>query len=202
MSTEEIQPLRLATGSHQAGSGRGCAMNVISWENGDTTISDYPECSDKFLARMVQIVNDSICTHTKEDDLLCAKCSVEALKLGHRTVGTHMADHGWSTEDQAWLYAAMAIISAKSAEKYANSETKARNVETLARVLASGARFLPEFGDGSVPEPMLGAKSTMEFAHATIDYFEHLTGLPAAPDEVPIEVLRDALEKMLASNAS
>ena len=30
------EPLRLATGSHAAGSGQGCAMNVISWENGDT----------------------------------------------------------------------------------------------------------------------------------------------------------------------
>jgi hypothetical protein len=26
------EPLRLATGSHKAGSGKGCAMNVISWE--------------------------------------------------------------------------------------------------------------------------------------------------------------------------
>jgi hypothetical protein len=28
-------PLRLASGSHQPGSGKGCAMNVISYINGD-----------------------------------------------------------------------------------------------------------------------------------------------------------------------
>ena len=35
-------PLRLAKGSHQPGSGRGCAMNVISYINGDTQITDFP----------------------------------------------------------------------------------------------------------------------------------------------------------------
>jgi len=47
------EPLRLAVGSHSAGSGKGCAMNLISWENGDTTITDLPGCSDPMLARIV-----------------------------------------------------------------------------------------------------------------------------------------------------
>ena len=51
-------PLRLAVGSHQAGSGKGCAMNVVSWESGDTTITDMPACADRLLARIVQQVND------------------------------------------------------------------------------------------------------------------------------------------------
>ena len=80
-------PLRLAVGSHEAGSGRGCAMNVISWENGDTTITDYPDCADRMLAQIVQRVNDTICTH-RDGDLLCPACSVEVLALGHRIVGT------------------------------------------------------------------------------------------------------------------
>jgi hypothetical protein len=80
-------PLRLAVGSHEAGSGRGCAMNVISWENGDTTITDYPDCADRLLAKIVQRVNDTICTH-RDGDLLCPACSVEVLALGHRIVGT------------------------------------------------------------------------------------------------------------------
>ena len=80
-------PLRLAVGSHKAGSGRGCAMNVISWENGDTTITDYPNCADRVLATIVQRVNDTICTH-RDGDLLCPACSVEVLALGHRIVGT------------------------------------------------------------------------------------------------------------------
>jgi hypothetical protein len=80
-------PLRLAVGSHEAGSGMGCAMNVISWESGDTTITDLPACADSVLARIVQRVNDSICTH-RDGDLLCPACSVKVLDLAHRIVGT------------------------------------------------------------------------------------------------------------------
>lgn len=80
-------PLRLAVGSHQAGSGKGCAMNVISWENGDTTITDLPACADVVLAKIVQRVNDETCAH-RDGDLLCPSCSVKVLELGHRTVGT------------------------------------------------------------------------------------------------------------------
>ena len=84
-------PLRLAVGSHEAGSGKGCAMNVISWENGDTKITDFPDCSDQLLTRIVQRVNDTICNH-RDGDLLCAPCSLIVLKLGHRTVGTGTVD--------------------------------------------------------------------------------------------------------------
>lgn len=80
-------PLRLAVGSHQAGSGQGCAMNVVSWESGDTTITDMPACADRVLARIAQRVNDMICTH-RDGDLLCPSCSVLVLDLAHRTVGT------------------------------------------------------------------------------------------------------------------
>jgi hypothetical protein len=85
------EPLRLAAGSHQAGSGKGCAMNVISWENGDATISDMPDCADLFLAKVVQRVNDKHCRHVV-DGLLCPPCSVEVLALAHRTVGTNIGD--------------------------------------------------------------------------------------------------------------
>jgi hypothetical protein len=81
------EPLRLAVGSHAAGSGKGCAMNLISWENGDTTITDLPDCADQTLARMVQRVNDHLCTH-RDGDLLCPACSMTVLELAHRTVGT------------------------------------------------------------------------------------------------------------------
>lgn len=89
-------PLRLSAGSHQAGSGQGCAMNVISWESGDTTITDYPACAARPLARMVQLVNDSFCTH-RDEDTLCPPCSIEVLALAHRTVGTS----SWSPEQEA-----------------------------------------------------------------------------------------------------
>ena len=91
MTHTNVGPLRLAVGSHKAGSGRGCAMNVISWENGDSRISDMPDCTHPFLSRVVQLLNDSICAH-RDGDLLCADCSVIVLGLAHRTVGTADAD--------------------------------------------------------------------------------------------------------------
>jgi hypothetical protein len=76
-------------------------MNVISWENGDRKISDYPACSARPLARLVQTVNDGICSHTK-DGLLCPPCSLIVLELGHQTVGTGNYAHkqlcAWLTE--------------------------------------------------------------------------------------------------------
>jgi hypothetical protein len=51
-------PLRLARGSHQPGSGKGCAMNVISYTNGDKCITDFPSCSARPLAIVVQACND------------------------------------------------------------------------------------------------------------------------------------------------
>ena len=80
-------PLRLAVGSHRAGSGKGCAMNVVSWESGDTMITDLPACADPMLARIVQRVNDTICRH-RDSDLLCPACSMKVLDLAHRIVGT------------------------------------------------------------------------------------------------------------------
>jgi hypothetical protein len=83
-------PLRLAAGSHEAGSGKGCAMNVISWESGDTTITDLPACTDPMLAWVVQNINDHMCSH-RDGDLLCPACSIKVLALAHRTVGTGSA---------------------------------------------------------------------------------------------------------------
>ena len=82
-------PPRLSVGSHEKGSGKGCAMNVVSWENGDRKITDFPECADRFLARVVQRFNDNYCIH-RQNDLICASCSVIILKFAHRTVGTSL----------------------------------------------------------------------------------------------------------------
>jgi len=78
-------PLRLAKGSHQPGSGKGCAMNVICYINGDVEITDFPACSARPLARLVQEVNDIL---ADEDGYLSPKNSVLVLNLGWRTVGT------------------------------------------------------------------------------------------------------------------
>jgi hypothetical protein len=51
-------PLRLARGSHQPGSGKGCAMNATSYINGDEQITDFPATSARPLASFVQLCND------------------------------------------------------------------------------------------------------------------------------------------------
>lgn len=89
-------PLRLAKGSHQEGSGKGCAMNVISYINGDTQITDYPDCSARPLAVMVQNLNDSL---AGPDGFLSPENSVLVLDLGWATVGTSGA-----SEEVVWQW--------------------------------------------------------------------------------------------------
>jgi hypothetical protein len=92
-------PLRLAKGSHQPGSGKGCAMNVISYINGDTHITDFPDCSARPLSAFVQLCNDML---AGPDEYLPPKNSLLALELGFQTVGTvDVADtviHSWVAE--------------------------------------------------------------------------------------------------------
>lgn len=106
------QPLSLAVGSHTAGTGFGCAMNVVSWEQG-VRITDYPECAAPPLARMVQGINDLYCSHTTKAQsasgylatVLCPPCSLDVLDLAHRTVGTAGATPG-----ELWLWMADLLV--------------------------------------------------------------------------------------------
>jgi hypothetical protein len=92
-------PLRLAKGSHQPGSGKGCAMNAISYINGDPEITDFPACSARALAAFVQLCNDLL---AGPDGYLSPENSLIALELGWQTVGTaDVADtviHAWVAE--------------------------------------------------------------------------------------------------------
>jgi hypothetical protein len=92
-------PLRLAKGSHQPGSGKGCAMNAISYINGDPEITDFPACSARPLAAFVQLCNDLL---AGPDGYLSPENSLLALELGWQTVGTaDVADaliHAWVAE--------------------------------------------------------------------------------------------------------
>jgi len=90
-------PLRLAKGSHQPGSGKGCAMNVISYINGDAQITDFPTCSARPLAALVQSCNDLL---AGPGGYLSPENSLLALELGWQTVGT--ADVGDSVI-HAWV---------------------------------------------------------------------------------------------------
>ncbi len=94
-TTDFTAPPRLAVGNHPHSKTYMCAMNVISWENGDKHITDFPKCSPQPLARMVQMVNDTYCPHTTHEPdpdtgrsvvVLCPSCSVKMLDLAHRTV--------------------------------------------------------------------------------------------------------------------
>jgi hypothetical protein len=100
MDVERItNPLRLARGSHQPGSGKGCAMNVISYINGDEQITDFPATSARPLASFVQLYNDLL---AEPDGYLSPQNSLLVLDLGWLTVGTaDVADavmHIWVTK--------------------------------------------------------------------------------------------------------
>ena len=92
-------PLRLARGSHQHGSGKGCAMNAISYINGDEQITDFPTTSARPLASFVQLCNDLL---AGPDGYLSPDDSLLVLDLGWLTVGTvDVADtvmHTWVTK--------------------------------------------------------------------------------------------------------
>ncbi len=92
-------PLRLARGSHQPGSGKGCAMNAISYINGDTQITDFPASSARPLASFVQLCNDLL---AGPDGYLSPEDSCLVLDLGWLTVGTadvaETVIHTWVTK--------------------------------------------------------------------------------------------------------
>jgi hypothetical protein len=92
-------PLRLAKGSHQPSTGKGCAMNAISYINGDAQITDFPACSARPLAAFVQSCNDLL---AGPDGYLSPDNSVLALELAWHTVGTADVDdtviHAWVAE--------------------------------------------------------------------------------------------------------
>src|ERR1700727_1926325 len=79
-----VHPLRLAKGSHQPGSGKGCAMNAISYIGGDTQIADFPATTARPLAAFVQLCNDQL---AEPDGYLSPENSFLALELGWQTGG-------------------------------------------------------------------------------------------------------------------
>ena len=133
-------PLRLAKGSHQPGSGKGCAMNVISYTNGDTHITDFPDCSARPLAAFVQVCNDLL---AGPDDYLSPENSLLALELGWQTVGTADVD---DTVIHAWLAELLAspdwgvVRHAKRAARYAKStaDKAVLDIAELHRAAAAG----------------------------------------------------------------
>jgi hypothetical protein len=75
-------------------------MNVISWEQGEDPITDFPKGVYHQLARVIQCVNDICCTgsghaapagYSQSGDLICPECSGRVLNLAHRAVGSQVA---------------------------------------------------------------------------------------------------------------
>jgi hypothetical protein len=213
-------PLRLAAGSHQPGSGKGCAMNVISYINGDTKITDYPSCSARPLARLVQPLNDRL---GRRDRFLSPEDSVLMLDLAWRTVGT--AD---TAPEIAWRWlfdllvdpdrgvvhhvesnAAAAIRSgAALCERELNGETvpfsewpgRLRNrfdVHSLrtfrADVDIAADHYVNEANRLCVP--LLNPGDHIEFVRWAIDHWRDLAGLDTEP-EIGYDAINHALGVM------
>lgn len=87
-------PPRLSRKSWSPGTGRMCAMNLLSWENNDPVISDLPRGVAVGLAAMMHYVNDRCCDHEDPADwtLLCPPCSMAVIDVAHRCVGTAVPD--------------------------------------------------------------------------------------------------------------
>ena len=192
MTNTNVGPLRLAVGSHKAGSGRGCAMNVISWENGDSRISDMPDCTHPFLSRVVQRLNDSICEHS-DGDLLCADCSVIVLGLAHRTVGTADADPDGRV---------MVRIAAEEAQRVAhlNSDPRVQAAIDAALAWADTPTYAAVAADAAAAAYAANAAAgRVEQTERIIDRFRALTGHDTtAPDPT---VTAQAITRMLQVTA-
>jgi hypothetical protein len=133
-------PLRLAKGSHQPGSGKGCAMNAISYIHGDARITDFPDCSARPLAVFVQVCNDLL---AGPDGYLSPENSLLALELGWQTVGTadvgEAAMHAWVAElltSPTWGVLRYAELAARYAKSTADNALVA--IAELHRAAAAG----------------------------------------------------------------
>src|SRR5438270_4328830 len=159
-------PLRLAAGSHQPGSGKGCAMNVISYINGDTKITDYPECSARPLARLVQSLNDRL---AGPDSFLSPDNSVIVLDLGWQTVGTAgaprevvwrwlselLVDPEWgvlkyATTEGAGAIRCVAALCVHEASDESVSATEWRRARSAAAAAADAAVYAAAAADAAV----------------------------------------------------
>jgi hypothetical protein len=85
-------------------------MQVVSWQQGYEFFTDFPDCADPMLARVVQWCNDQMCYERRSyhsDSMLCPECSMAVLGLADRTVGTYMTDR--SNREADLIYARLAV---------------------------------------------------------------------------------------------
>ena len=153
-------PLRLAKGSHQPGSGKGCAMNAISYINGDARITDFPACSARPLALLVQACNDIL---AGPDGYLTPEHSVVALELGWQTVGTadvsNVVLHAWVAEllaNPTWGVVQYAKL---------NTITAISDVAALHRAAGTGDKAQQPVWDAADQAAQAAARSVNRASH-------------------------------------
>lgn len=198
-------PLQLAAGSHSEGSGRGCAMNVISWIMGEPKISDFPACSDRMLASMVQMANDRIASiplnkvtlhngagiaagTVVEAWLLTPEDSIRALDLAWMTVGTA----GQPIEVVAvW----MKRMVAEAQRRFRDDGRSAASIVDAQRLLNLGK---PEDAVAYLADAafIYGKPYLAEFVGYAIRVFRDIAGLDEAADADPA-VVNQAIERMV-----
>jgi len=178
MNIERITyPLRLARGSHRAGSGKGCAMNVLSWMTGNQEITDFPECSARLLASLVQTCNDA---KAYAAEFLSPQDSVVVLDLAWRTVGTGGTLH--PSCQSLWIL-----------------EVNAALVK-LGLEIGRGHVQMTDLGFIPVPADDLDcwADDMIDVTRFAIDRWRELAGLNQ-PEDISTDDLNTALGKMLCT---
>src|ERR1700727_1806936 len=146
-------PLRLARGSHQPGSGKGCAMNVISYINGDEQITDFPATSARPLASFVQLCNDLL---AGPDGYLSPENTLLVLDLGWRTAtqSTALVE----TDDCDTLDAVTG--NALRAHRLANGEAGVARISEVTRnAIRSWRRLAGLSVVGNDPIPVAGVRA-------------------------------------------
>ncbi len=111
---------QLSVGSHGRGSGKACIMNAISYLNGDTKITDMPDCVDPVLASVAQVINDKICRH-RSGSVLCSDCSHVVWMLGSRIIGSADATSSYTVLDKCRLMVQLALFAARSLGRFTQS---------------------------------------------------------------------------------
>jgi len=85
-------------------------MQVVAWQQGQKLFTDFPDCADPMLARMVQWCNDLMCSERRSyhsDSMLCPECSMAVLGLADRTISTRMT--GRLNREVEWVYARLTV---------------------------------------------------------------------------------------------
>jgi hypothetical protein len=161
-------PPRLAVGTHSTSKTFLCAMNIVSFVQGEKVISDTPSCTPRPLALMVQSVNDKYCTHlVREEDpdtgctvsALCPPCSVKVLRLALRTVNLPQL-----TFQQGWQWVAHLL---RDEDVYS---ARAENVRAARRVALEHALNRPAVCD---PYPLTGTRPLL--VHSVLATVAHAT---------------------------